>query len=424
MNNLSSENNIIAIDLKSFFASCECIDKGLNPFTTPLVVCDPNRNGAITLAVTPFLKQFGVPGRCRVYELVNYPIPKSIKIIKAMPRMSLYIQKSKEVISIYLEFVAKEDLHIYSIDEVFIDVSKYLKLYQKSSYELALDIMNRIKEKTGLTTTAGIGPNLLLAKVAMDISAKHNPNNIALWTYQDIETKLWPISPLSKMWGIGPRMEKRLNELGLFSIGDIAHYDKNKLKDKFGIMGLELWNHANGIDLSKISDFNEVIREKSISHSQVLFKDYNGNNILLIIKEMISTLTIRLRSERKQTALIGLGISYSKNVGGGFYHMQKLDTSTTNEKIIYDICLNIFDKYYEDLPIRKVSISLGKLSNDNLIQLNLFKNYEQIKKEKEANFAFDEIKKRFGNNSLLKASSLLADSTIISQNKKIGGHHA
>ena len=424
MNNLSSENNIIAIDLKSFFASCECIDKGLNPFTTPLVVCDPNRNGAITLAVTPFLKQFGVPGRCRVYELENYPIPKSIKIIKARPRMSLYIQKSKEVISIYLEFVAKEDLHIYSIDEVFIDVSKYLKLYQKSSYELALDIMNRVKEKTGLTTTAGIGPNLLLAKVAMDISAKHNPNNIALWTYQDIETKLWPISPLSKMWGIGPRMEKRLNELGLFSIGDIAHYDKNKLKDKFGIMGLELWNHANGIDLSKISDFNEVVREKSISHSQVLFKDYNGNNILLIIKEMISTLTIRLRSEHKQTALIGLGISYSKNVGGGFYHMQKLDTSTTNEKTIYDICLNIFDKYYEDLPIRKVSISLGKLSNDNLIQLNLFENYEQIKKEKEANFAFDEIKKRFGNNSLLKASSLLADSTIISQNQKIGGHHA
>ena len=421
---MNNENNIIAIDLKSFFASCECIDKGLDPFTTPLVVCDPNRNGAITLAVTPFLKQFGVPGRCRVYELANYHIPKSIKIIKAPPRMSLYIQKSKEVLSVYLEYVAKEDIHVYSIDEVFLDVSKYLKLYQKSSYELAIEIMQRIKEKTSLTTTAGIGPNLLLAKVAMDIEAKHNPNNIAVWSYQDIETKLWPITPLSKMWGIGPRMEKRLNNLGLFSIRDIAHYDKNKLKDKFGILGLELWQHANGIDLSKISDFNEEAREKSISHSQVLFKDYNGENISLIIKEMINTLTMRLRTNRKSTSLIGLGINYSKNVGGGFYHMQKLDTSTTNEKIIYDICLNIFDKYYENLPIRKVSISLGKLSNDNLIQLNLFESFDNIKKEKEANFAFDEIKKRFGNNSLLMASSLLSDSTIISQNKKIGGHNA
>ena len=234
-----NENNIIAIDLKSFFASCECIERGLDPFTTPLVVCDPNRNGAITLAVTPFLKKFGVPGRCRVYELSKYNIPKYIKIIKAPPHMSLYIKKSKEVLSCYLEFVAKEDMHVYSIDEVFLDVTNYLKLYQKTSYELAEDIMKRIKEKTGLTTTAGIGPNLLLAKVAMDTQAKHNPNNIAMWSKDDIEEKLWPITPLSKMWGIGPRMERNLNKLGLYKVGDIANFDKNKLKEKFGIMGQE-----------------------------------------------------------------------------------------------------------------------------------------------------------------------------------------
>lgn len=417
-------NNIIAIDLKSFFASCECIERGLDPFTTPLVVCDPNRNGAITLAVTPFLKQFGVPGRCRVYELGNYNIPKHIKIIKAPPRMSLYIKKSKEVLSVYLEFVAKEDMHVYSIDEVFLDVSKYLKLYHKTSYELALDIINRIKEKTHLTTTAGIGPNLLLAKVAMDIEAKHNPNNIAIWSYEDVKDKLWPITPLSKMWGIGPRMEKNLNNLGLFTIGDIANYDKNKLKDKFGIMGLELWNHANGLDLSKISDFNEQARDKSISHSQVLFKDYNGENIQIIIRELIEVLTKRLRESNQQTSLIGLGISYSKDVGGGFYHMQKLDNSTTSEKVIYNVCQILFDKYYENLPIRKVSITLGKLSADNKVQLNLFESFENIKKEKNSNKAIDLIKNKYGNNSILKASSLLSDSTIISQNKKIGGHNA
>lgn len=421
---MQMENNIIAIDLKSFFASCECIELGLDPFTTPLIVCDPNRNGAITLAVTPFLKKFGVPGRCRVYELAKYNIPKYVKIIKAPPRMSLYIRKSKEVLSIYLEFVAKEDMHVYSIDEVFLDVSKYLKLYKKTSFELAEDIMKRIKEKTGLTTTAGIGPNLLLAKVAMDIEAKHNPNNIAIWSYNDIETKLWPITPLSKMWGIGPRMEKNLNKLGLFSIGDIAKFDKNKLKEKFGIMGLELWNHANGIDASKISDFNGQIRDKSISHSQVLFKDYNGDNVQIIIKEMIEVLTKRLRENNKQTSLIGLGIGYSKNIQGGFYHMQKLDAATTSEKVIYNICENIFDKYYENLPIRKVSISLGKLSDDTGVQLNLFESFENIKKEKNGNLAIDEIKNRFGNNSILKASSLLEDSTAIERNKKIGGHNA
>lgn len=418
------KRNIIAIDLKSFFASCECVERGLDPFTTPLIVCNPERNGSITLAVTPFLKQFGVPGRCRVYDLKKYNIPKSVKIIKAPPRMSLYIQKSKEVLSIYLEFVAKEDMHVYSIDEVFLDVTNYLKMYRMTTEELAITIINRIKEKTGLTTTAGIGPNLLLAKVAMDIEAKHNPNNIGVWAYEDIPTKLWTITPLSKMWGIGPRMEKNLNKLGLYTVGDIAHYDKNKLKDKFGVMGEQLWYHANGIDLSKISDFNGFVKDKSISHSQILFKDYNAENIQIIIREMIEVLSKRLRSSHRQTALIGLGIGYSKAYSGGFYHVHKLDTPTTSEKEIYNICLNLFDKYYDDLPIRKVSLSFGRLSEDNSIQLNLFESFEEVKKEQDEDKAIDELKNKFGKNSILKASSLLNDSTIKERNKKIGGHNA
>lgn len=419
MKDLYPNNSIIAIDLKSFFASCECVERNLDPFTTPLVVCNPNQKGAITLAVTPYLKKFGVPGRCRVYEL-----PKNIKIIKAQPRMSLYIKKSKEVLSIYLEFVAQEDIHVYSIDEVFLDVSSYLKLYKMTTYELAQTILKRIKDKTGLTATAGIGPNLLLAKVAMDIEAKHVKNNIALWTYDDIPTKLWPITPLSKMWGIGSRLETRLNKLGLFKIGDIAKYDKNKLKEKFGVIGEELWYHANGIDLAKISDFNNQAKEKSISHSQILFKDYNGDNILIIIREMVEVLTKKLRNLKKQTSCIGLGIGYSKNIGGGFYHMQKLNTGTTDEKVIYEVCLNIFNRYYEELPIRKVSINFSKLTDDNSIQLSLFENFEEININRQETAVIDEIKNKFGENSLLKASSLLEDSTIKERNGKIGGHSA
>lgn len=418
MNELN-KREIIAIDLKSFFASCECIERGLNPFKVPLVVCDPTRNGAITLAVSPYLKNLGVKGRCRVYEL-----PKNIKIIKAPPRMSLYIKKSKEVLSIYLEFVSSEDMHVYSIDEVFLDVTDYLKLYKMTTLELAQTILKRIEAKTGLTATAGIGPNLLLAKVAMDIEAKHVKDNIAIWTYDDVKTKLWNITPLSKMWGIGSHLEKRLNKLGLYKIGDIANYDKNKLRDKFGIIGEELWNHANGIDLAKINDFNYIPKDKSISHSQVLFKDYDENNIMLIIKEMIAVLSKRLRDSKKHTSLIGLGIGYSRSVGGGFYHMQKLDTATDDEEFIYRICENIFDKYYEYLPIRKVSLCFGKLSNNVGIQLNLFENNEETTQKIEENAAIDEIKNKYGANSILKASSLLEYSTAKTRNQKIGGHDA
>ena len=204
MEDLYIKRNILCIDLKSFFASVECVERKLNPYTTPLVVCDPTRNGAITLAVTPYLKKFGINGRTRVYEL-----PKNLKIIKVPPRMRLYQNKSKEVIKVYLEYVAPEDLHIYSIDECFLDVTNYLKLYKKTDYELAAEILKKIEEKTGLTATAGIGPNLLLAKVSMDIEAKHTKDNIAYWKYEDIEQKLWSIKPLSKMWGIGSHLEKK-----------------------------------------------------------------------------------------------------------------------------------------------------------------------------------------------------------------------
>ncbi len=414
-----NNRNILCIDLKSFFASVECVERGLDPFKTPLVVADVRHgNGAITLAATPYLKKFGVKSRGRVYEL-----PKNIKIIYAFPRMNLYFKKSKEVINVYLNFVHKDDMHVYSIDEVFLDVTDYLKLYKKTDLELALDILNEIKNKTKLTATCGIGPNMLLAKVAMDTEAKKYKNGIAKWTYEDVKTKLWEITPLSKMWGIGKNMQRNLNNMGLYKVGDVAQYDKQILQKKFGIMGEELWNHTNGIDESRIQDFKELSQDKSFSHSQVLFKDYDEKNIKIIITEMIDLLGARLRKNHKETSVIGFGIGYSKNVGGGFYHSIKT-VPTDQEKDILNICLMIFDKYYEYLPIRKVSIACAGLIDKKGHQLNLFETAKQVEKHDKITNALDEIKDRFGKNSIVKASALYEDSTAIERNKKIGGHNA
>lgn len=420
-NNLYPNRHILSIDLKSFFASCECVLRNLDPFTTPLVVANPKQgDGAITLAVTPYLKSRGIKSRGRIYE-----IPKTIAYAIVPPRMNMYIKYSEKVIDVYLDYVAREDLHVYSIDECFLDVTSYLKLYKKTDYELALEILTEITKRTGLTATCGIGPNILLAKIAMDTEAKKYKNGIAKWEYKDIPNKLWTIYPLSKMWGIGPRMEKRLNNLGIQTVGDLANYDKNKLKDKFGVMGIELWEHANGIDLSKISDMQEYKpKDKSYSNSQVLFKDYNGDNVRIVIQEMVDMVSKRLRLGNKQGSVVGLAIGYSKSVGGGFYHVMKLDTPTDSNKVVMDSCMMLFDRYYTGLPIRKVGVSIGKLSDKDSIQLNLFEDFDKMKNEENKDKAIDAITNKFGKNSLLKASALLEDSTVKERNKKIGGHSA
>ena len=412
--------HILCIDLKSFFASVECVDRGLNAFTTPLVVANTDQgNGAITLAVSPYLKAQGIGGRTRLYQ-----IPKNIPYKKVQPRMKRYIEMSKKVVAIYLSFVSQEDLHIYSIDECFLDVTGYLSYYKKSDYDLAEEILKTVEEKTGLTATCGIGPNMLLAKLSMDIEAKKYKNGIAKWTYEDVSSKLWPITPLSQVWGIGKRMEQRLNNLGIQSIGDLAHYDKNKLKAKFGVLGEELWMHANGIDNSIIADFRHQPKEKSFSHSQVLMRDYYNEEVFLVIEEMAGILTRRLRSDVQECQVIGFGITYSKVTGGGFYHSLKMDQPTDDTGKIYAICLSIFDKFYEEnMPIRKVSISLGKLSKKSGRQLDLFSSLEIMEKQDKMMQTIDEIHEKFGKNSLLKTTSLLSNSTIRDRNQKIGGHH-
>ena len=411
------ERNILCIDLKSFFASVECVERNLDPFTTPLIVADPSRKGgAITLAVTPYMKTLGVPSRGRVFE-----IPKGIKYITATPRMSLYVKKSKEVINCFLDFVSKEDMHVYSIDEAFLDVTDYLKLYKMDDVTLAKTIMARIKEKTGLTSTCGIGPNLLLAKVALDIESKHSPDFIAKWTYEDVKTKLWNITPLDEMWGIGSKTMKKLNDLGIYKVGDINKYSKDFYKKRFGVLGEELYLHANGIDNSNIKDDKYEIKNKSYGLSQILYKDYTPEEAILIIKEMCETICKRLRNNKKVCGVVGFGIGYSRSVGGGFYHSKKLSESTDNENVIFSVCKSIYDSYIEEEPIRKVSISLGKITDNNYVQLNLFEEVNETTNE--IPIVVDEINKKFGDNAILRASSLLNYSTIKMRNKKMGGHN-
>ena len=412
-----NERNILCIDLKSFFASVECVERNLDPFTTPLIVADPSRKGgAITLAVTPYMKTLGVPSRGRVFE-----IPKNIKYITATPRMSLYVKKSKEVINCFLDFVSKEDMHVYSIDEAFLDVTDYLKLYKVDDVALAKTIMARIKEKTGLTSTCGIGPNLLLAKVALDIESKHSPDFIAKWTYDDVKTKLWNITPLDEMWGIGSKTMKKLNDLGIYKVGDINKYSKDFYKKRFGVLGEELYLHANGIDNSNIKDDKYEIKNKSYGLSQILYKDYTPEEAILIVKEMCETICKRLRSNKKVCGVVGFGIGYSRSVGGGFYHSKKLSESTDNENVIFSVCKSIYESYIEEEPIRKVSISLGKITDNNYVQLNLFEEVNETINE--ISMVVDEINKKFGDNAILKASSLLNYSTIKMRNKKMGGHN-
>ncbi len=419
MNQIS--RHILCIDLKSFFASVECVDRGLNPFLTPLVVANKSQGtGAITLAVTPYLKNLGIKGRTRLYE-----IPKDISYTIVNPRMSRYIEMSKKVVQIYLDFVSTQDLHIYSIDECFLDVTNYLKMYHKTDEELAEEILKTIEEKTGLTATCGIGPNLFLAKVAMDTEAKLYKNGIAKWTYEDVETKLWSIAPLSKVWGIGPRMEKKLQTLGMKNVGDIAKTNRLTLKQKFGVLGEELWYHANGIDDAIISDFQKEAKEKSFHHSQVLMKDYYGEDVLLLVKEMLDVLTQRLRVAHLEASHIGFGVSYSKNIGGGFFHSVKLESGFDLTQDFFPYCVTLFESFYEEnTPIRRISISLGHLHPKTGVQLNLFESITQKEKEEKIALTMDEITHRFGKNSLLFATSLLPSSTARIQNEKIGGHHA
>lgn len=410
-------SHIAVIDMKAFYSFVECVERGLNPFTTPLAVVDESRGeGTIVLSVSPYLKAMGVPSRCRKREL---PLLKDM--VYAVPRMSLYIEKSAEIVSIVLDFVAEDDIHVYSIDELFVNLTPYLKMYNCTPKQLVRKIQKTIYNRTKLVATAGIGDNMLMAKLALDLDGKNKPPYISEWGQKEIEEKLWKVTPLSKMWGISIGYERKLNNLGIFTVGQLAHSNKAFLKEKFGVIGEQLWEHANGIDNTDIRK-KYIPQENSFTLGQILHEDYTPQEAKLLIKEMNDDLCNRLRNHNLKAGSVSLAIRFDYETGGGFARQVKLDYPTDDTDLIYDDLIKLFNKYIGNNLTRGIHISFGKLCASGYDQLSLFEDNKTSLERKALNKVMDEVKNRYGSNSVLRASSLLEKSTAKERHNQIGGH--
>lgn len=410
---------ILCVDLRSFYASVSCIKRGLDPRYTKLaVVGDVNRSGSIVLAATPPLKALGVKKMARLYE-----IPKRRDIIIVNPIMHTYIKCSNYISKLALQYVAPEDFHQYSIDEFFMDMTASLHLFAGNPSEFALRLKNEIYAKTRIECTIGIGPNLLMSKVAMDIEAKKNQNGIAQWTYDDIPEKLWSIRPLSKFWGISYKTEEKLNRKGIRTIGDLANYPLKYLKQNFGVIGEELHLHSNGIDFSRISE-KHVPTETSIAKSQILLRDYTIEEFPIILLEHIEEVCYRLRRQRKLARTVHFSVGYSKGYGGGggIRKSHTLSRPTNLTMDIYNVCTYYLHTLYTGEPIRSVSISLMNLVGEGEEQISLFDDVIQREKEIRLTQVMDEIRTRFGKNSILRGVSYTKNATARYRNTLLGGH--
>ena len=414
--NSCMEKVIAVIDMRAFYSYVECVDRGLDPYKTPLVVADKDRGtNTIILSVTPYLKSIGVPSRLRIKEL-----PKRDDYIYAIPRMERYLERSSFVMSIILDYISQEDLHIYSIDECFLNLGPYLHMYNMTAKQLVAKIKNDIYKQTKLECTCGISENMFLAKIALDHFAKKSKDGIATLKKEDIEEKLWNIKPLSKVWGIGARLEARLNYFGMYTLGDVARANREFMRMHFGVIGDDLVDHANGIDNSDIRE-KYIPKETSLSQGQVLFRDYNKDEAKLIIKELMDDLLLRLRMENKLTSCLHLYVGYSKS--GGFARQMSLLRPTDNNDEIFEALMEIYNKHIQDEPIRRLSISFSKLKSVyGFMQINLFVDPEEEDKKRRLQYTIDAIQTKYGKNSILRTSALLESSTIKERHTFIGGH--
>src|SRR5690625_92443 len=414
---LLPHRHILCVDMKCFYASCAALVLGLDPLTTRLaVVADKNLRGSVVLASTPMLdKEYGIHTVNRLFE-----IPKTEDIIIVSAEMETYLKVSTEITRLFYKYVPRESIHTYSIDESFLEVDGTHHLWG-SAEEIALSIKKELEDTFGISASIGIGPNMLMAKLCLDLEAKYT--GISKWTYEDIPEKLWPISPLSKMWGIGTRLEKRLHRMGIHTIGQLASYSLKKLEKAFGVMGNQLYFHAHGVDLSELG---APILQGQISYgkSQVLLRDYSDpTEIEYVILEMCEEVTKRARDQRKAGRTIHLSIKYSKTEGGGgFSRSLSLDHPTNKTKEVYEACLHLFDKFYDQKTIRQFSVSLTNIVDDNLVQLNLLET-DKIK-ERTLNYTMDAIRNKYGSDTLLRAISYTKAGTARERSKLIGGHYA
>lgn len=413
-------HDILCIDMKSFYASCSAVMLGLDPMECYLaVVGNKEQPGSIVLAASPKLKKdFGIKSASsRLFD-----IPKDERIIIEEAKMATYLQISTKLIKIFNKYAPMTDIHVYSVDESFIKVDGLKKLFG-CPQEIAALIKNEILENFGLPCTIGIGPNMLMAKLALDLESKKAKNGIAVWTYEDIPNKLWTVSPLREMWGIGRRVEKRLNRMGIFSVGALAKYDLKLLEKEFGIMGNQLYHHAWGVDLSELG---APIIEGQISFAkgQILLRDYKEEHeIKAVILEMCEEVARRARSSKKAGRTISLGIGYSdSDFGGGFYRAHTISEPTNVTMDIYNECLKLFQQFYTGKNVRQISISLSKITDDTNLQLNLFEPNKS--KLHDLGYVVDKIRNRYGSAALLRAVSYTNGGTALKRAALVGGHKA
>ena len=412
----------MCIDLKSFYASVECAERGLDPFKIKLVVADPSRgDGAITLAATPAIKRLGVKSRGRIYE-----IPKNIEYITATPRMSLYMEYSARIYKTILKYICKDDIYVYSIDECFIDATPYLNLYKLKIRDLAKLIIKDIYNTTSITATCGIGTNMFLCKVALDICAKHKSDNIAYLDEDIFKQTLWHHRPLTDFWMIGKGSEARLNALGIKDLYDLAHYDEKILYKVFGINAKTLIDHANGKEDTTIADIKAYKpKSNSLSNSQILFEDYNYKDAYIVLKEMVETNVLELTSKHLVTNHISLYIGYSKDVIKASSSSNLISNTTNSCKILLNEFTTLYKKIVNtNYPIRKLGISFGNLKDEYYAQYDLFTDVDEIEKERKAQEALVYIKQKYGKNTVLKGTNFLDKATARKRNTLIGGHNA
>lgn len=417
------ERTYLVIDLKSFYASVECRERGLDPMTTRLVVADPDRTEkTICLAVSPAMKKLGVPGRCRVFE-----IPKNINYIMATPRMQLYIDYAAAIYSIYLKYISKEDIHVYSIDEVFADVTDYLNMYQMTARELSMLIMNDIYEKTGITATCGIGTNLYLAKVALDITAKHTDDHIGILDEMTYRKTLWDHRPLTDFWRVGKGIAKKLESSGIFTMGDLAHADEDQIYRLFGIDAELLLDHAWGEETVLMSDIkNYKSKSNSIGSGQVLGCDVDCEGGRLIIKEMADMLSLELVDKGLITDGITLHIGYNKRMGAKAAHGTiNMPISTSSASKIMEYTVKLYDRIINPfLPIHRLTLTFLNVTEEQYQQYDLFCDPVTLEKEQKLARVMLDIKEKYGKNAILKGMNLQDGATAKERNNQIGGHRS
>lgn len=414
------ERVYFVIDMKSFFASVECAERGLDAMTTNLVVADITRGDkTICLAVSPSLKALGINNRCRLYE-----IPKNIKYIIAPPQMKKYIEYASEIYGIYLKYIDKNDIHVYSIDECIIDATDYLKIYKLKAKEFAQKLMKEILEKLHIPSSAGIGTNMFLAKIALDITAKHSPDRIGWLTEDKFKRTLWNHRPITDFWQISKGIASRLEKLGVQTMEDITKLNEDVLYDEFGINAELLIDHAYGRESCLMSDIKNYKPKgsKSISSSQILPCNYNFSDAKLVMREMIQSGCYELFRQGYVTDHLRLYIGYgeTKDSVKGLANMKE---KTNLYSFIEGYADQLFDKIVDkNMPIRRITYEFSNLGDISEERYDFFTDLKKVEKEKNLVKSVIALQDKYGKNSILKAMDLDKNATIMERNKTIGGH--